>query len=73
MKTIAILLAVSVIVPPIGEYIIDCRNIAVPTEQGGGVYCTFPNGDIAKQLCEDPANEGTENCVLGHVPKVTRD
>ena len=68
---IAILLAMSLINPQI-EYVINCRDIAAPPERiaDGGIYCTFPNGDIAKQLCEDPANEGTENCVLGHVPRV---
>jgi hypothetical protein len=66
---IAILLAISMTGPPTENYVIHCRYVAVPFEEGGGTYCTFPNGDNAKQNCEDPTNDGTENCVLGHVPK----
>jgi hypothetical protein len=66
---IGILLAISMIGPPI-EYVISCRHVDVPIEEGGGTYCRFPNGDIAKQNCEGSTNEGTENCVLGHVPRI---
>jgi hypothetical protein len=50
------------------DYTITCATVDAPKEQGGGVYCTFPNGDNAKQACEFPENEGTENCVLDRAP-----
>jgi hypothetical protein len=63
---IGILLALNMTAIQADEYVISCRFIASEVEQWSGTYCTFPNGDIAKQNCEE-GNEGTENCVLGHV------